>query len=208
MRTPRSCGARCAAPLVAVLSIMAAGAPGSVLAQPVVSVATTVISARRQGKVVVADISWACSGTRCTTSTPPTAVAATLSVCQGLAREVGPIGSFVVANRSLTGSELKECNSVIPATAAAAPIRLTMPDPAPKPPAAAASRSYPVGVRTEVLTATGTGRLTDRLPFTPKNVRTDVLAATGTGTLATRLPFTPKSIRTEPLTVTGTGVVR
>ncbi len=206
MRTPRSRGVLWCVPLVALLSSLDARTPKSMLAQPVVSAATTLATARRQGKVNAGGIDWACSGTRCSTSTTLPTVAAIVAVCQGLAREVGEIGSFAVANRALTSSELKQCNSVLPASVAA--MKEKLPVPATKPPVATASRSYPVSIRTEGLTVAGTGALTARLPFTPKNIRTEGLTVTGTGGLAALLPFTPKSIRTEVLTVTGTGVIR
>ena len=121
MRTPRSAGAMRCVVLAALLSGMGAHAaepkkPGA--AQAVSAAADTQASARRQGAVNVGGIIWACSGTRCSASPMPWAVSAPAMVCQGLAREVGAIRSFAVANRPLNGDELKQCNSVVPATAA------------------------------------------------------------------------------------------
>lgn len=85
------------------------------------------------------------------------------------------------------------------------------PDNAQKPPPAATPasaapgpRSYPVSIRTEGMTVTGTGPA-DR-PFTPKRIPTEGMTVTGTGSLADR-PFTLKSISTEGMTVTGTGAL-
>jgi hypothetical protein len=124
----------------------------------------------------------------------PVDAAAGLAACQGLAREVGVITGVTVANRVLTSAELAQCNGV-PTAATPAPT-------------APAPRTYPVRIPTQELTVTGIGRLSDRLPFTPKSARTDELTVTGTGRLAGRLPFTPKTITTAELTVTGTGVIR
>ena len=129
MRTPKSGGAmRCVllALLAALLSSIGAHAAVTDTKkpskqQPVSAVADTQASARRQGAVNVSGINWACSGTHCSASTMPSAVAAPVAVCQGLARKVGVIRSFKVANRSLNGDELQRCNSVVPAVAAAKP---------------------------------------------------------------------------------------
>jgi len=283
----------------------------SIPAQPVSAVADTQSIARRQGVANVSGINWACGASRCTTSIMPTAVAAPVAVCQELAREVGVIRSFTVANLALNSKELQQCNSVVPAAAAApatgvaqqsksppgraadapsteiaAPPPLTAglekkptvtktvnqktspypenwlaPDlpagksavygdmknelrkgdqavtalakkppaakgappvsaqgdgisiPQPSPvgtmaPTAPASRSYPVSIRTDTMNVTGTGRLMDRLAYTPKNIRTDAMTVTGTGRVTVNLPFTPKSIRTDGITVTGTGSIR
>jgi hypothetical protein len=140
--------------------------------QTVVSVATTLATARRQGGINVGGVSWACSGVRCTTSTmqPAAAVgAAGVAACQGLALVVGAITSFSVASRVLNGSELKQCNSL----PAAAPIAATQ--------KRAGQPSYPVSIRTEGLTANGIGHLAILVPFTPKSIRTEGLSVTGTG---------------------------
>lgn len=212
MRTSGSRGAvwgvRFAALSVSVGSAAAVAAPGPAGAQSVVSVATTQAVATRQGKVVAGGVDWVCTGKSCRTSTPPAAVAAVVAVCQGLAREVGAIGSFAVANRALSSSELVQCNGAVPVAAAATaviPLSKSVIGSASKTPA---PRSYPVNLRTDVLTVTGTGRLTALLAFTPKRVRTAELTVIGIGRLTDRLPFTPKSIRTAELTVTGTGVIR
>lgn len=63
----------------------------------------------------------------------------------------------------------------------------------------------PVTFTTAALTATGTGALAARLPFTAKSFSTATITATGTGALPERLPFTPRSFSTTPLTATGTG---
>ncbi len=183
-----------------------AGSPGATSVQTVVSVATTLTSARQQGTVTVSGINWDCRGASCKTSTAPAAVASPVAVCQGLAREVGPMGSFEVASRKLSSIELQQCNSVLPAVLPAGKVKT--PDPAAKSPAARAPRSYPVNLRTAELTVTGTGRLAALLPFTGKVVRTAELTVTGMGRLTALLPFTPKVIRTAELTVTGTGVIR
>ena len=72
-------------------------------------------------------------------------------------------------------------------------------------PAPSTGASGPVSIRTVELTATGTGFLAARLPFTPLRIRTMGLQVTGTGALAARLPFSPVTIRTMSLSVTGTG---
>ena len=194
----------------------AGAAPGTSRAAPqsVVSEATTLASARRQGAVTVGGINWDCRGANCKAATVPAAVAAPVEACKALAREVGAMLQFAAANRKLSTGELEQCNSVISATAASAaavPVtKSVFGAPPPPPPASspAAARTYPVSVRTADLAVTGTGKLRELPPFTPRNVRTDGLAVTGTGRLISRPPFTPKSIRTDALTLTGTGVLR
>lgn len=73
---------------------------------------------------------------------------------------------------------------------------------------APAPRSYPLALRVERFTVTGTGRLAERPPFKPQVVRVEPMLVTGTGRLSERPPFTPKSVRTEAFTVTGTGALR
>ena len=125
MRTPRSAGAMRCVLLAALLSSSGAHAAADtkkpIQIKPVSAVADTQASARRQGAVKVSGINWACSGTHCSASTMPPAVAAPLTVCQELAREVGAIRSFKVANHALNGKELQQCNSVVPAVASAMP---------------------------------------------------------------------------------------
>lgn len=205
MRASRGgASARGVALAILACSLVAAATPKPILAQSVGFVATTQANARRQGEFVVGAIKWMCDGTRCTTATMPSATAVPLTICQALAREIGSIGTFGAANFPMSSKDLQQCNLVVPAAAAA--IRLTMPDPVRKPPGGKASRSFPVSIRTEDLSVTGTGRLALRSPFTPKSIRTEGLTVTGTGMLTTRVRFTPKNIRTEVLTVTGTGV--
>jgi hypothetical protein len=60
-------------------------------------------------------------------------------------------------------------------------------------------------VRTATLTATATGALAPRAPFTPVIGSTPSLAITGTGRLTLRAPFTPVNVRTDALTLIGTG---
>ncbi len=126
MRTPKFGGAMGCVLLAALLSSMGAHAAVTDTKkpskqQPVSAVADTQASARRQGAVNVSGINWACRGTHCSASAMPSAVAAPVAVCQGLAREVGAIRSFKVVNRPLNGNELQQCNSVVPAVAAAKP---------------------------------------------------------------------------------------
>lgn len=122
MGTPRSAGViGCI-----LLAALACGRPAeaavtttklTVQPQFVTTVAETRTGARRQGAVSVGAINWACNGTQCRTSTMPSVVAAPLVVCQGLAREVGALRNFSVANRPLTSAELQQCNSGIPKVA-------------------------------------------------------------------------------------------
>jgi hypothetical protein len=165
-----------------------------ILTQPVGAVADTQAGARRQGAVKVGGIDWACNGTRCSTSTPPAALAAPVAVCQGLAREVGAIRSFTVGNRLLNGKELQQCNSVVPPAPAAgsAGPRTAVP-------------FSPVALRTPQLTLTGTGVAEIRHLFTPVAVRTPQLTLTGIGVAEIRYRFTPVAVRTPQLTITGTG---
>ena len=140
MRTPKFGGAMGCVLLAALLSSMGAHAAVTDTKkpskqQPVSAVADTQASARRQGAVNVSGINWACRGTHCSASAMPSAVAAPVAVCQGLAREVGAIRSFKVVNRPLNGNELQQCNSVVPAVAAALPSMKT-PQGAGLPPAA------------------------------------------------------------------------
>lgn len=167
--------------------------------QPVSVVAYTQTGSRRQGTVNVNGVNWVCSGTNCSALTPPAVASSPVALCQWLAREIGAMRVFTVANRLLNVNELNQCNSVVPAAA-------TMTQKAPS--NVPGSRSYPVNIRTEVLSLTGTGRQMERPPFAPKNIRTEELTVVGTGNQTARLPFTPINIRTEALTVTGTGVVR
>jgi hypothetical protein len=76
--------------------------------------AETQAAARRQGMVNVNGIGWNCSGTRCSAPTSPAAGNAPVVLCQGLAREVGALQGFSIANRALSGDELRHCNSVVP----------------------------------------------------------------------------------------------
>ena len=127
MRMPKSSGAMTGVLLLtALLSSMGVHAAVTdtkkpAQAQPVSVVADTQASARRQGVVNVGGVNWTCSGAHCSASAMSSAVAAPLAVCQALAREVGAIRSFTLANRPLNGNELQQCNSVVPAVAAAMP---------------------------------------------------------------------------------------
>jgi len=123
MRTPQSMLA-----VACRLLLMAAGFSGiqapaaetrSSQSQPVSLAAVTQTSARHQGAVNLGVVNWTCRGTQCSSSTPSSAVAAPVSLCQGLAREVGAIRSFKIANRPLKSNELKQCNSVVPVVAGA-----------------------------------------------------------------------------------------
>lgn len=216
MRTQNSCNALGCVVLTALLSSMGAHAAAtdtkiSVQAQPVSVVADTQAGARRQGTVNVGGINWACSGAHCSASTISSAVVASLAVCQGLAREVGAIRSFVLANRPLNGKELQQCNSVVltgvnrkvspyPENWTEPDLRAdkssafedmgnelrknqqtALPSTKTKAPTTLGSSGYPVRIRAEGLSATGTGGTDVRLPVTSTRIRTESLTVTGTG---------------------------
>jgi hypothetical protein len=82
----------------------------SLSARAPVTSADTVAMARRQGAVSINGISWQCGGARCTASASPVVGIAPVTLCQGLAREVGSMRSFTVANRVLSDAELRQCN--------------------------------------------------------------------------------------------------
>lgn len=88
--------------------------------QPTQAIADTQATARRQGALNINGVNWNCSGARCSASLSPVASVAPLTLCQGLAREAGAVQSFSFAGRSLSGDELRQCNSVVP-TAKAQP---------------------------------------------------------------------------------------
>lgn len=198
--------------LAVFATALAVGPPRPAGAQAVPSAATTQGNARRQGVITTGNVSWNCVGSRCTTSTMPSAIATAIVACQGLAREVGVITALTVAKRAFTAGELQQCNGVTPAAAlTAVPLTKAVAGTVAAPaatPATPAARTYPMNIRTVDLTVTGIGHLTERVPFATKSARTAELTVTGTGRLAEHLPFTPKSIRTAELTATGTGVIR
>jgi len=147
-------------------------------------VADTQVGARRQGKVNAGGINWACSGAQCSASTMSSTVAAPLAMCQGLAREVGAIRSFTLANRPLNGNELQQCNSVIPAVAAAMPGRKT-PQGAGLPPAAPPMGTPPTPPGTPSNVGPGLKRLVTVDDFAP---------------LTSPLPAAPHRVAVAPLT--------
>jgi hypothetical protein len=89
--------------------------------------------------------------------------------------------------------------------------------PKPSSPPAAKERTYPMDLRTAVLTVTGTGRretetdAASRAAFRPISLRVNTLSITGIGRWETeeaaglRASFRPLALRTPALTVTGTG---
>jgi len=96
-----------------------------VQSQPVHLMADTRASAGRQGVVPLGGVMWDCRGSRCTSSSVASAVAAPLPVCQSLARAVGALRSFSVARRPLKLTELQSCNAVLPPESSA--VRGTLP---------------------------------------------------------------------------------
>ena len=105
-------------------------------------------------------------------------------MCQGLAREVGAIRSFTLANRPLNGNELQQCNSVIPAVAAAMPGRKT-PQGAGLPPAAPPMGTPPTPPGTPSNVGPGLKRLVTVDDFAP---------------LTSPLPAAPHRVAVAPLT--------
>jgi hypothetical protein len=166
MQTPMPNGAMWRVLLVALLinsGAHAADIRKPIPTQSVNTVADTQDSARRQGVINIGGINWACSSTHCSTSTMPSAVAAPVAVCQGLARMVGAIRHFEVANRPLNGDELQRCNSVVPAKVAAMPGM--------KPPTGAgsapATQTPPTSVATQAPVGSGMTKSPSAIPQTP-----------------------------------------
>ena len=59
-------------------------------------------------KIAARDILWACGADSCTGVTQNSRP---LVLCQGLAKKVGPIQSFAVDGREISGDELNRCNA-------------------------------------------------------------------------------------------------
>jgi len=204
-------------------------------ATPVRVVATTQAAARRQGDLKVNDVSWTCSGSRCSALARPSSI---MTACRNLAQEVGALQSVMVANRALSAAELQPCNDVpsLAETAGAGAKRL---------PAAAiagadsSTRRHSTrlvtaddfkGVARPLPDAPGRVKVLPRTkpgdappaatpppstptppasggPFVPVSVRTPRLTLTGTGVAEVGYRFTPVAVRTGQITLTGTGVV-
>jgi hypothetical protein len=62
-----------------------------------------------QSRVIARDISWNCAGTACAGAT---AESRPLVLCQGLAKQAGPIGDFRVDGRPLSADQLERCNAL------------------------------------------------------------------------------------------------
>ncbi|TAN37904.1 MAG: hypothetical protein EPN25_14825 [Nitrospirae bacterium] len=197
--------------------------------QQVSTIADTQVSSHRQGAVNVGNINWTCRGSQCSTSTIAPAVAEPVSVCKVLAREVGAIRSFTVANRPLNAKELQQCNSVLPVAvtpkASPYPKNWIEPDkPADKSPvfgdlrnelqkngqASTAPAKKQVGAKgTPQPPAQGDGKASPPapvVPFSPVAVRTPQLNLTGIGVAEVSYRFTPVAVRTPQLNLTGVGV--
>ncbi len=203
-------------------------------ATPVRVVATTRVSARRQGDLKVNDVSWTCSGSRCSAVAVPTSIS---TVCRNLALEVGALQSVMVATRALSAAELQPCNDVpsLAETAGAGATRL---------PAAtiagadSSTRRHATrlvtaddfkGVARPLPDVPGRVKVLPRTkpadtppaatpppstpsppaaggPFVPVSVRTPLLTLTGTGVAEVGYRFTPVAVRTGQITLTGTGI--
>ncbi|MHB8883419.1 MAG: CC_3452 family protein [Thermodesulfovibrionales bacterium] len=185
--------------------------------QMVSSVADTLGSSRRQGAVNVSNINWTCRGSQCSTSTISSAVAEPVSVCQGLAREVGAIRSFTVANRPLNSKELRQCNSVLPLTSgpskkpAATEMGTRKASPSPKnwiEPDKPADKSPVFGeMRSELRKKDQAATAPAKTPVGAKG--TPQPSAQGAGKAsppAPVVPFSPVAVRTSQLNLTGIGV--
>jgi hypothetical protein len=198
------------------------------VAQPVSAAADTQASARRQGAVNVSGINWTCSGTHCSANMAP-AMAAPVTMCQGLAREVGAIRNFTVANLALNSSELQQCNSQPLATTIGMPAMDTPPKTGiafsaetrgtplpsnPQPGKAAVTLSAgitaptppgadpakkPSDAKSALPAIAPGGKATPPPPPAP-------VPAGGNAPPRTAAAFSPVAIRTLPLTLTGVGV--
>jgi hypothetical protein len=65
-------------------------------------------SSTAPAKVAVRDILWTCASGTCSGSTQNSRP---LVLCQGLAKQAGPIVSFTVNGRAISGEELQRCNA-------------------------------------------------------------------------------------------------
>ncbi len=200
----------------------------AVQANSVSVVVATQASARRQGAFKANDVSWTCKGTRCSAAAMHSAV---MAACQNLAREVGTIESFTVANHDLPAWELQQCNSMMAVAEAARPSVkqtqvLTKPEATPDPASSASRhskrlitaddftlRAQPLPDAPHRATAsqrtpsTNTSGSPSAIgPFVPVAIRTPPLTLTGTGVAEVSFRFTPVAVRTSQLTLTGMGV--
>lgn len=65
-------------------------------------------SASAPAKIAARDILWNCASGTCTGSTQNSRP---LVLCQGLAKQAGPIASFDVNGRAISNDELERCNA-------------------------------------------------------------------------------------------------
>ncbi len=126
MRGTQSSGAMRCVLLVALAGSLGVHAAASdaqkpISTKPVSAVAYTQVSAHHQGAFKASGVNWTCKASHCSASAMPAAVAAPLTACRELAREVGAIRSFKVANHALNPQELQQCNSVVAVAEAAKP---------------------------------------------------------------------------------------
>ena len=124
MRSLKSSGALGCALLVA----LAAGfcAPAAVAAdKPVSAAADTQAKSAHAGVLNVGAVHWTCKDTakdtHCSATPVLSAVASPVQACEGLARAVGAIRSFKIANKALNAKALQQCNSVVASTRPTAP---------------------------------------------------------------------------------------
>lgn len=219
--------------LAALPSSLCAQAPATdsgkaVQAKPVSVVAATQASARHQGAFKANDVNWTCKGTRCSGAAMQSAV---MAACQNLAREVGTLQSFRVANHDMPAGELQQCNSATAVAEAARPsVKQTQVQTKPEATPDSASgvsrhskqlitaddfalRAQPLPGAPHRATApqrtastSTSGSPSAAGPFVPVATRTPPLTLTGTGVAEVGFRFVPVAVRTPPLTLTGTGV--
>lgn len=103
----------------------------------------------RTGKVLAGGISWTCGKSACTASGPW--LQPSVGACAGLAREIGPIGSYGRKGAFLTAAQLQECNrNIRPAAVPDASSESAEPTPNPSPKPETTSAPRPVGLPIDV----------------------------------------------------------
>ncbi|MCE9524326.1 MAG: hypothetical protein K8S25_18045 [Alphaproteobacteria bacterium] len=193
-------------------------------------VADSQSDANRQGAFKTSGVNWTCKKLRCSASVTPSAAAAPVTACQELAREIGAIKSFRVANLALDTADLRQCNSGVSVAEAAAPTmkkRQVATKPATTPPSS--SSASPHAKRT--ISADDFTSAAQPLPDAPYRVavspHTPSNSKSGSPPVVTKPtrksdpakppadpapasppagPFIPVALRTAQLTLTGIGV--
>jgi hypothetical protein len=92
-------------PVLAVLAILAAGAPAEAASY------SAQLAAPVSQRFIAPDIIWLCGADACQGST---AESRPIVLCESLAKHAGRVNSFLVDGRAFTPAELDKCNSAAP----------------------------------------------------------------------------------------------